>query len=240
MISIIIPTLNEEKVIRGTVEQFKWLTMAHEVIVVDGGSTDGTVREALAAGADRVWRNVEGRGTAAGNRNVGARLADDDTEWLVFVDADERIPSINTFFEQALEQAWYWQLAGLTVAMKVGPEWERGLDAVGFFLVNLWYEWMNNWFHVGAASGGFMMVRRKVFWLVGGLDEGLVVGEDNDFFWRVAKAGRTMMLPWLYVLNTGRRAHQVGWGRLVWAWGKNAVWWWCTGKSRDKEWRVVR
>ena len=86
-LSIIIPTLNEAEGIVATLESLGELRRrGHEVIVVDGGSSDGTA--SLAAGlADRVLAASAGR---AGQMNAGARAAASDV--LLFLHADSRLP----------------------------------------------------------------------------------------------------------------------------------------------------
>lgn len=86
-LSIIIPTLNEAEGIVATLESLGELRRrGHEVVVVDGGSTDGTAR--LAEGlADRVLTASAGR---AGQMNAGARTAAGDV--LLFLHADSRLP----------------------------------------------------------------------------------------------------------------------------------------------------
>ena len=59
----------------------------HEVIVVDGGSDDGT-RELAARGADRVLQAPSGRAT---QMNAGAALANGQA--LLFLHADTRLPA---------------------------------------------------------------------------------------------------------------------------------------------------
>ena len=44
MISVIIPVLNEAKILDKTLSQFQPALVGHELIVVDGGSTDNSVR----------------------------------------------------------------------------------------------------------------------------------------------------------------------------------------------------
>jgi glycosyltransferase involved in cell wall biosynthesis len=82
-LTVVIPTLNEASQIGDCVRGLGW---ASEVIVVDGGSKDGTVASARAAGA-RVLDDAE-PGIAA-QRNAGIAVA--KNEWVFALDADERI-----------------------------------------------------------------------------------------------------------------------------------------------------
>lgn len=84
-ISIIIPTLNEAENIRLTLEQASRGSSV-EVIVVDGGSSDGTPGIASSLGA-RVLTCPPSR---AGQMNAGAAAA--TGELLVFLHADTRLP----------------------------------------------------------------------------------------------------------------------------------------------------
>ena len=86
-LSVVVPTLNEARGIRACLEALAPLRgRGHEVIVADGGSTDGT--PALAAGlCDRVLQAARGR---AVQMNAGARAASGQA--LVFLHADTRLP----------------------------------------------------------------------------------------------------------------------------------------------------
>jgi rSAM/selenodomain-associated transferase 2 len=86
-ISIIIPVLNEAAGIVGALQRLQPLrTRGHEVIVVDGGSGDGT--PALAASlADRILHAPRGR---ARQMNAGAQVASGRV--LLFLHADTRLP----------------------------------------------------------------------------------------------------------------------------------------------------
>jgi hypothetical protein len=81
-IAAVIPALNEAEALPGVLAEFPSGTVG-EVIVVDGGSTDGTVAAAEAAGARVVVerRRGYGRACAAGAAAAGADV-------IVFLDAD--------------------------------------------------------------------------------------------------------------------------------------------------------
>jgi rSAM/selenodomain-associated transferase 2 len=86
-LSIVVPALNEARGIRAALEALAPLRKrGHEVIVVDGGSTDGTTE--LARGlCERMLGAPRGR---ARQMNAGAAAASGDA--LVFLHADTRLP----------------------------------------------------------------------------------------------------------------------------------------------------
>jgi glycosyltransferase involved in cell wall biosynthesis len=83
-VSVTIITLNEADHIAAAIDSVAW---ADEVIVVDSGSTDGTVDLARATRAQVVVRDWPGY---VEQKNHAATLAAND--WILSLDADERIP----------------------------------------------------------------------------------------------------------------------------------------------------
>lgn len=93
MISVIIPTYNRrEKVaraIRSVLSQD--LSSAVNIIVVDDGSSDGTLESLAQLAADgrvRIIRHEQNRGVCAA-KNTGMRAV--DTEWFTILDSDDEI-----------------------------------------------------------------------------------------------------------------------------------------------------
>jgi len=82
MISIIIPTLNEECSLPGLLDAIQQQGAEHEVIVVDGGSQDRT-REVARARKVQTFVSLPGRGAAV---CIGAR--ESRGELLLFLHAD--------------------------------------------------------------------------------------------------------------------------------------------------------
>lgn len=80
-ISIIIPILNEAKILEKTLSQLQSEQEYHELIIVDGGSTDGSIR--IAENYGKVLTSERGR---ARQLNAGAATATGDI--LLFLHAD--------------------------------------------------------------------------------------------------------------------------------------------------------
>ena len=91
-LSIVIPTLDAAGTLGATLESVKpgsaalaGRSMAVEIVVVDGGSRDGTVAEARRHGA-RLVEAAAGRG-----RQLGAGAVAASGAWLLFLHADTRL-----------------------------------------------------------------------------------------------------------------------------------------------------
>ncbi|MCL5090878.1 MAG: glycosyltransferase family 2 protein [Patescibacteria group bacterium] len=84
MLSAIVLTKNEEAVIEDCLNSVKW---ADEIVIVDNGSTDNTLKLAKNFNPKIVHSPPEN--SFADHRNLGAKAANGD--WLLYVDADERV-----------------------------------------------------------------------------------------------------------------------------------------------------
>ncbi len=241
MISIVIPTLCEEKIIGLTLSSLKsQLTLPHEIIVSDGGSKDKTVE--IAAGfADRVVvHQGTKRQTIAEGRNNGARAA--RGEFLVFLDADCSIPDPDRFFGAAISHfERNAGLVGLTAFLRFLPENETISDKMVLGFINGMVLFKNNVLRQGEAPGGeFQMIRKKAFDQIGGYNGELVTREDRDIFIRLSKIGRTLCDRRLTVFHTGRRIHSVGWPYQIGLFFVNTLSFHIRGRIRSKEWTPVR
>jgi glycosyltransferase involved in cell wall biosynthesis len=240
MISIIIPTLNEAGVIGQTVGFLKsHFTLPHEIIVSDGKSTDATAGIARQAGATVVAYAGEKRQTIAQGRNDGVRASQGD--YIAFMDADCHIPDPEAFFKRAIGHFERDpRTVALSVSIRVLPEMETFSDKLVFSLFNRYLQILNNVFKQGMAAGEFQMMRRSAFEQVGGFNEALVASEDVDLFNRLSKVGLIVFDHGLVIYHTGRRAHKIGWPRLLSTWIANTVSMWVSGKAHSKEWTVIR
>ncbi|MGC3967138.1 MAG: glycosyltransferase family 2 protein [Pirellulales bacterium] len=81
-LSVIVLALNEAENLRSLIPQLRW---ADEVVVIDGGSTDGSAELAANLGATAIHRPFD---NFAAQRN--AAMAAAGGNWLFFIDADER------------------------------------------------------------------------------------------------------------------------------------------------------
>lgn len=240
MLSIIIPTLNEETILERTITALRFMhSISYEIIVSDGHSVDKTVEIAKKCADKVVEHDGKIRQNISQGRNAGAAAA--KGEFLVFLDADSRIENPDIFFTEALKQfSIDPKLVGLTVKVKVFPDKATLADNIIFCILNIILILKNNFLHVGGSTGEFQMIRKNVFNSLNGFREDLIANEDFDMFFRLSKVGRTMLYPKLTVFHSGRRAHKVGWPKLLWFWIVNNAWVVLFNRAFSKEWKVIR
>jgi rSAM/selenodomain-associated transferase 2 len=88
-ISVIIPVYNEKNRLPGLLEKLlPLIDNGHEIIVVDGGSTDGTSENLSVSGVYLV-QSTRGR---ARQMNAGAQQAHGDVLWFLHADSDFLMP----------------------------------------------------------------------------------------------------------------------------------------------------
>lgn len=124
-ISCYIRTLNEHRRIAEVVTAA--LTVAREVVVIDSGSTDGTLELAQQAGARIIHQDWLGVG---GQKRVGEAACQND--WLLDLDADEVITpaladEITALFANGKEPAVIAYRLSLVTAPPFGAPW-YGVD----------------------------------------------------------------------------------------------------------------
>ncbi len=91
MISVIIPALDEQAAIAATLRAAARESEVGEIILVDGGSIDGTLEVARATALGPRLRIITALRGRAAQMNAGARIA--TGEWLLFLHADTLLPA---------------------------------------------------------------------------------------------------------------------------------------------------
>ena len=237
-ISVVIPTRNEGKYIERTLKQYLSLKKKFniEVIVSDGNSTDNTVKIARRY-ADRVVVNNR-KTTIAIGRNAGARVA--RGEILFHTDADVMIPDKVKFFSKLMKTFKDDEVVAATTKLRIYPREEIFRDKVGHALLNITM-WVSNVTFSFLAKGECQAVRASIFRKIGGYNEKIVLGEDCDLFFRLAKRGKIKYLRSLTIYNSSRRFRKEGYLKLfVFYAVRDGLFLLFTGKSFVKEWKPIR
>ncbi len=189
MISIIIPVLNEGRHIQQCLEALQSLRNQCEIIVVDGGSIDDTVKISKPL-ADRVIDSVKGR---AKQMNAGAEKA--KGEMLVFLHADTFLPENTLELLDQLNQGWgrfNIQLNGKPVMLKV---------------ISAFMNWRSR--ITGIATGDqVIFVNKQLFNIVGGYPD-IALMEDISLCAKLKKIKPPICLN-AKVVSSGRRWEQFG------------------------------
>lgn len=195
-LAIVMPALNEAESLRRTLPAA--LAAADEVVVSDGGSTDGTPEVARALGA-RVVCGPPGRGGQL-TRGAGAANAADI---LLFLHADTILPEGGS---RAVREA----IAGGAVggAFRVRFDTDRPLMRLGARLINGRTRLTS--LPLGDQA---QFVRRDVFRKMEGYRDWPIL-EDLDFALRLKREGRTVLLAGP-VTTAARRFVEQGAARTV-------------------------
>jgi rSAM/selenodomain-associated transferase 2 len=200
-ISIIVPVFNERALIRPFLNHLRERAPKAEVVVVDGGSSDGTAQ--LAAGfCDRLVESGRGR---ARQMNTGARAARGEILWFVHVDA--RLPlqcldEIGRIMDHPKVVGGYFRIrlpAGLVY---------RLTDSLAHYTGIL--------LRMRCGDHG-IFCRRTAFLNIGGFPD-VPLMEDAEFFRQLHRYGRVRYSEQRILVNP-RRYESVGRVRLTLAYG---------------------
>ncbi len=206
MISVIIPSLNEEKYIGACIKSLKDQTIKtpYEIIVVDNNSTDNTKKIAQDMGATVIEEPTRGLARA---KNTGARNAKGNI--LCFIDADcivpnnhlEKIESLFSRFPRidALGGVYIYHDGGIFIRFVT--------DTLRYFY--FYHKLVKLLTGIPSMSGGNTTVKKQVFEGVGGFNEkmnSILMPEDLEFSLRLKLKGhKAKLFNELNVITSFRR-----------------------------------
>jgi rSAM/selenodomain-associated transferase 2 len=188
MISVIIPTYNDEALIASTIEHLRenaYKGLLKQIIVVDGGSTDKTVREAEKAGALVIHSIKKGHSV---QMNLGVQYATGKILYFVYPGS---LPPKN--FTNEIVRAT-----------------QKGYS-FGSFTLNFDYKhWFLNtlsWFtriklHFARLESQSLFVLRELFIKAGQFREDLQIQEDHEIIKRLRRYSNFIVLKDKIVAST--------------------------------------
>jgi rSAM/selenodomain-associated transferase 2 len=201
LISIIVPVYNEAPLIRPFLRHLRERAPEAEIIVANGGSTDGT--DQLAAGScDRLVQSERSR---AMQMNTGASAAGGDILWFVHVDAGVPqgcVREIARIMSDPIVAGGYFRI-----------RLPRGLV---YRLTDSFAHYAGILLRMRCGDHG-IFCRRTVFVDAGGFPN-VPLMEDVEFFRRLRRSGRVMYSDKRIVVSP-RRYETVGRLRLTLAYG---------------------
>jgi glycosyltransferase involved in cell wall biosynthesis len=203
-LSVVIPTLNEERHVGSLLSDVMGQTReADEVIVVDAGSGDDTVSVVRSFSGVVL---LAGEPPVAAGRNLGGRSADGDV--LIFLDADVRLEE--DFFEGFLEE---FELRRLEVACPLYTPYRSTTPIKSVFaFFNLLFKSFERLLPSGA--GHCIAVRGEVFRESQGFDAKLKF-DDIELIRRLSKGHRFGIVAGRRVYVSDRRYREHGVPRML-------------------------
>lgn len=198
MLSIIIPTLQEEDDLPHLLESLKAQSYRDfEVIVADYNSQDKTAEIAQKAG----YRVVEG-GKVAKGRNNGAKNA--QRQWLLFLDADVVLPP--DFIEKSLDEIKERDLSVATAPiMFLSP---KKIDKFFSRFYNFYAKLTGPFYP--HAPGFCIFCKKEIHDKINGFNETITLAEDHDYVVRASKQGRFGLLSRTHIPVSPRRFDKDG------------------------------
>lgn len=191
-VSVIVRTFNSIATVADTFASIRAQTLDAEIVVVDSGSTDGTVEVAERV-ADRTVRIPTGRFSFGGALNAGAAVGGSDV--LVALSSHCALPHPD-WLALAAEHVRRGALATCgQVTGPTGANLTEPLRCPHELLVEHPYWGFSN--HASAWSAGAW--RRERF------DETLAAGEDREWSWRVTASGGELVIDPRLVVPGGHR-----------------------------------
>ena len=211
-VSIIIPTLNEERYLPLLLESLRGISIPLNIIVVDGNSEDDTVgvvrRFASQFSGSSSLTLVESETRGIGlQRNRGAQMAKHDI--LIFLDADIIIPSPEVFETLVTEFVTNGYVTATPFLRSIETSWDLRLfhafvSSTQKFLIR---------FGRPFFAGACLLTTKQVFTRIGGFDTAVVLGEDVDYGLRAATQGRCGLID-VTIPVSARRMMKYGYGWL--------------------------
>ncbi|MBI2654416.1 glycosyltransferase [Candidatus Woesearchaeota archaeon] len=198
MISILVPTYNEEKYLPNLLDSIEKQTYKnYEIIVADANSKDKTRRIAKKYGC----KVVKGGLTAVG-RNNGAKAAKGDI--LLFLDADMQLPD-EFFLARALHEFKRLDLGAL--ACWYTPKENKYIYKLYWIVAHTIRLVLQFFKPYGAAA---IMTTKKMHFRVGGFIEKPALMEEHIYARNISKIKKVRLLPWIRVRVSMRRFKSEG------------------------------
>lgn len=238
-VSIVIPTRNEVDYIEKTLRQYEEYKEKYgiETIVSDAFSTDGTLEIAKKYADKVVEAKVGEKQNIAIGRNAGNKVA---SGTIIFnTDADVMMDNPDHFFTTILDKFKDETLVALNGTLLIYPDERKLSDRIVHAIFNSSI-YLSTYMGSFLAKGEFEVVRKSSFDQIGGYDESIVVGEDCDLFYRLAKIGKIKFMKDLVLYHSPRRFRNVGYMKTLLIYGREGFSLFFLGRNWLKDWSPER
>lgn len=239
--SIIIPTLNEKKLLPRLLKQLTENNIRknyqYEIIISDGGSDDGTIQIAKNYADIVIEHKIKSYQNIAKGRNEGARAAKGNI--LIFINGDVELENTKKFFDTIKNKFINNDYLAMTCSVLVSPEERKPVDIIFLNFYNYYFHFLNI-IGMGMGRGECQIIKKDVFDKIGGYNESLAAGEDFELFKRVRRLGKILFEQKMFIYESPRRYRKYGHFKIFFSWLFNSIFVIFKNKSLHKNWEQIR
>ncbi len=213
LFTVVIPTLNEEKLIAQVLSNIRAVLPCSKVIISDGGSKDKTIPISRKYADVVLSRHGDTIGIA---RNAAARLA--KTKFVLFVDSD-------TFPTKQFVEATLSSFADPRVvcaSATVLPTHLNWFDEAFFYGLNF-IVYLSVKINRPTIAGSCVAYKTNAFRRIGGFDETTASAEDFALSIKARTIGKIAYFRSIIVPTSRRRIKDLGLFGLMFDWGKHTM-----------------
>jgi len=206
MLSIVIPTLNEENYLPRLLNCLRKQNFKdYEIIIADAESKDKTREVAQTFGCKIIKGGLPAKG-----RNEGAKIIKGDL--ILFLDADALLPknSLERLLREFKDRNL--KVAGSFLQSQSENKIVRFLYNFAYNLPIIFLE------KLFPYASGFILIKKDLHQEIGGFDEDIKLSEDHCYVREASKLGKFGILKSITIFISPRRFEQNGWLKTGFKW----------------------
>ncbi len=202
MISIIIPTLNEEKHIHRLLDSLKNQDFKNfEIVIVDASNNNKTINVIKKYKTDLTINIIKSKKNVSFQRNLGVKKA--KTQYIIFIDADS-VPDNKTIGKT------YFEMKNKNIESGGGHTYPLSSKVLYNIYYLLFRIFTRIFYKMDGINGCYIFTKKSIHEKIKGFNEEIILAEDYEYTKRLVKSSNFKLLTDVKVKTSIRRFNHDG------------------------------